>query len=53
MLKKNHGICAPTFESTLTMANFPAGWLRLSAKMHEHLNYCQTIADHKQKHQSV
>ena len=33
--------------------NFPAGWPRLSAKIHWHLNYCQTITDQKQKHQSV
>ena len=51
--KNNYGICAPTFGSTLTMANFPAGWPRLNAKIHKHLNYCQTIADQKQKHQSV
>ena len=50
---KNYGICAQTFGSTLTMANFPAGWPRLNAKIHKHLNYCQTIADQKQKHQSV
>ena len=24
--KKNYGVYAPTFGSTLTMANFPAGW---------------------------
>ena len=51
--KKKYGICAPTFGSTFTMANFPAGWPRLNAKIHKHLNYCQTIADQKQKHQSV
>ena len=32
--QKHYGICAPTFASTLTMANFPAGWPRLSAKIH-------------------
>ena len=31
---KNYGICEQTFGSTLTMANFPAGWPRLSAKIH-------------------
>ena len=30
--EKKYGICAPTFGSTLKMANFPAGWPRLSAK---------------------
>ena len=32
--KKKYGICAQTFGSTLTMSNFPAGWPRLSAKIH-------------------
>ena len=43
--KKRYGICAPTFWS-----NFPAGRPRLNAKIHKHLNYCQTIADQNQKH---
>ena len=32
--KINYGVCARTFGSTLTMANFPAGWPLLSAKIH-------------------
>ena len=47
--KKKYGICAPTFVSTLTMANFLTGWPWFNAKIHKHLYYCHTIADKKTK----
>ena len=55
MLKKKKKIRHLCTNSWINTHNdkLPAGWPRLNAKIHKHLNYCQTIADQKQKHQSV